>query len=547
MPTINFSKNDLLDLLGGRDDFPDILPLTGIQIEAIEEDDMAVEIEANRPDMFSVEGIARYLKGFLGIEKGFVEYPVVEGDFTVYVDRTVEKVRPYIGAAHISGIRMDDRLIKSLMDLQEKLHATVGRKRKKLAIGVHDSARIGREIIYKAVRPEEISFVPLAKEEEMNLREILEKHEKGREYAHLLEGKERWPILMDSEENVLSFPPVINGQLTALNKETNEIFIDMTGTDLKVIKSALAIFCAALADRGGRIESALLRYPDMELEMPDMVGEEMDVSLDYVSTLIGVKIPENDAIELLEKARFSAEVLDRAIRVRIPPYRVDVLHPVDIAEEIAIAHGYRNLAPELPKSVTFGRRLEEHRLKEAFKESLIGLGFNEIVTLTLTNNGDQFEKMGIREGEAVRIRNPITEFHTSVRRWLLPSIMSTLSKNRHRDLPQRIFELGAVVYDDGKNRTHLAGAVMDDRASFTLIKSVVERIMEDTGNKLTVSEKEHPSFIDGRCASIIVEDREAGFFGEVSPRILANFELEHPVSAFEIFFDAIGPRNHFLG
>ncbi len=539
MPTINFSKTDLASLVGKSDDFLEVLPLIGIQIEAIDGDDMTVEIEANRPDMFSVEGIARYLKGFLGIERGFAEYPVSRGDFIVNVDKSVEKVRPYIGAAHISGISMDDYLIKSVMDLQEKLHATVGRKRKKLAIGVHDSARIGREITYKALLPEEISFVPLAMEEEMNLREILERHEKGREYAHLLEGYEEWPVLMDSHGNVLSFPPVINGRLTAVNEGTEEIFIDMTGTDLNLIKSAMAIFCAALADRGGHIESALLKYPDMEIRMPDMAGGEMEVSEDYVSGLIGTEISKEYAAELLEKARFSVNTFDKGMKVRIPAYRVDVLHQADIAEEIAISLGYQNLSPELPKSVTFGRRSENHGLKKALKESLIGLGFNEILTLSLTSDEEQFERMGMLEGDAVRIMNPITEFHTSVRRWLLPSVMSILSRNRHRDLPQKVFELGTVVYGDGKNRTHLAGAIMDDKASFTSIKSMVERILTDVGRDLTLREKDHPSFIEGRCASILLDDKEAGFFGEISPQVLLNFDLEHPVSAFEIFIDEI--------
>ena len=542
MPTISFSKKDLMNLSAASEEDLEILPLIGVQVESIEGDEMTVEIEANRADMFSVEGIARYLRGFIGKETGFREYHVSQGDFTVQVDESVRDVRPYIGAAHIGGIEMDDYLIRTLMDLQEKLHATIGRKRKKLAIGVHDSSKIGREIVYKGVRPEEISFIPLSKDEEMNLREILERHEKGREYAHLLQGKERFPILMDSSGNVLSFPPIINGQLTALNENTTEIFIDMTGTDLRLIEKAMAIFCAALADRGGKIESALIRYEDFEIRMPDMDGEEMEVSVDYINSLIGTDIPGDEMVELLEKARFSASHSDGRVNIRIPPYRMDILHPADMAEEVAIAYGYHRLVPELPKEVTFGSRREGYALEKALKEILIGLGFNEITTLSLTSERMQFQMMRLDLEDAVRIRNPITEFHTMVRKWLLPSIMDILSKNRHRDLPQRIFEIGYVVGPEGRNDMHVAGAIIDDRASFTGIKSTVQAIFRDIGLNMEISEKEHPSFISGRCAGISVDGKEIGMFGEVHPEVIGNFELEHPVSAFEFSLKGVVER-----
>ncbi len=539
MPTINFSKKDLLNLLDTDENSLDILPLIGIQLEAVDGDEMSVEVEANRADMFSVEGIARYAKGFLGVEKGFEKYEVAEGDFTVAVDRSVEKVRPYIGAAHVSGIKMDDYLIKSLMELQEKLHITVGRRRKKLAIGVHDSSKIGRDITYKAVEPDTVRFVPLGKDEEMSMREILEKHEKGRAYAHLLDGMKEWPLLVDEKGNVLSFPPVINGQLTALNENTTDIFIDMTGSDLNLIKKSLSIFCAALSDRGGKIESSLVKYPDREIKMPEMGGESMDVSLPYISALTGIEMSPEDAVKLLEKTGFSAEIAGENMRVRIPSYRIDMLHPADIAEEIAISYGYQNMVPELPKSVTFGRRSGNYALKKSLEESLIGLGFNEIMTLSLTNPHEEFEKMNMERENGVAIKNPVTEFHTSVRSWLLPSLMGILSKNRHRDLPQKIFEISMVVDRKGKNRMKLAGAVMEGNASFTMMKAIAERILSDIGLKMNIGEKVHPSFIPGRCASLIFNGEEIGFFGEISPEVLVNFELGHPVSAFEMLIDRL--------
>ncbi len=544
MPTINIDKKDLLELSGATEKDLQKLPLMGVQVESIKGDEMEVELEANRPDMFSVEGIARQLRGFLGRETGFVNYQVSEGDFVVRVDKSVSEVRPYIGSAHISSIEMNDRLIKSLMSLQEKLHMTVGRKRKKLAIGIHDSSRIGRRIAYKAVRPGDISFVPLGSEDSMNLEEILEKHEKGRMYAGILEGFERWPVLVDERGRVLSFPPIINGELTALNESTREIFLDVTGTDLRLVGSTVALLSTLFAERGGTIESVLIEYPDKSMIMPDMSGSEMDVNTGYINNLLGLELSGEEMTHLLERARFGARAEGTAIKVKVPSYRQDILHQADIAEEVGISYGYERLYPEIPASVTFGRENSGDILKKAVREVLIGLGFNEIMTLSLINSETQFEMMGLPEEEAVMLENPITEMHTALRRWLLPSIMHILSENTHRDLPQRVFEIGVTVNGGGKNEWRLAGAVVDDRASFTGVKSIVQRLLADIGASFEILEKRHPSFIAGRCASVRSSGKEIGFFGEISPAVTVNFGMEHPIAAFEMNLDSLMTDAH---
>ena len=268
----------------------------------------------------------------------------------------------------------------------------------------------------------------------------------------------------------------------------------------------------------------------------------MQADIDYINSLIGIEISGEDMVNLLKKSRFSASLDGNIINVRVPSYRMDVLHPADIAEEIGIAYGYDRLEPELPKEPTFGARRKGYHLEKALKEIMIGLGFNEINTLSLTNDEMQFQRMRMEKGDVVRIKNPITEYYTSVRAWILPSVMDILSKNRHRDLPQRVFELGEVVSEDGKNMTHIAGAIMEDKASFTMIKSIIYAIFRDTGLEIEISEKEHPSFISGRCASIRFRGKEIGFFGEIHPEVLMNFELEHPVSVFEFSIEDVVER-----
>jgi len=265
MPTIELSYTELCDLLGGGytiDELRDKIPMLGVDMESISEEKIVVEVFPNRPDMLSVEGFARALKGFLDIETGLVEYKIHDSGAVLFVDGSVEDVRPYIACGIIKGVKFDEGSLVSLMDLQEKLHVTHGRNRKKVAIGVHDMNNSGIKPPFKylAARPEDISFVPLDMSEELNLTEILRKHPKGVEFAHVLEGFDRCPVILDAEERVLSFPPIINGELTRVTGDTKDLFIEVTGNDKRAVEQALNIVVTSIADRGGEIYGVGLEH-----------------------------------------------------------------------------------------------------------------------------------------------------------------------------------------------------------------------------------------------------------------------------------------------
>lgn len=212
MPVVTFGYDDLVGLIGREVTVETLLeriPQLGADIHSYDPDtgELSIEFFPDRPDLYSVEGAARALRTFLGIEKGLTRYDVSPSDVTLNIDPSVEEVRPYMVAGIVEDIVMSDELIRSLMELQEKLHLTMGRKRAKVSIGIHDMEHIAPPFTYKAVDPLSVSFVPLAMTEEMNLEEILEEHEKGRDYAYILEGHDRYPLLVDSKGNVLSFRP----------------------------------------------------------------------------------------------------------------------------------------------------------------------------------------------------------------------------------------------------------------------------------------------------------------------------------------------------
>ncbi len=532
MPVIRVQRAELEKLGVSVSTLEENVRMLGADLKSVGEE-ILVEFFPDRPDLYTVEGIARALKTYTGKEEP-KEYRAVRGTTKLKVEPDVKEVRPYIVAAVIRNIDIDDSLIKSMMDFQEKLHITVGRKRKKVAIGLHDFDKIKPPFTYTTRSPD-FEFVPLGFEEKMSLREILEKHPKGVEYGHIIENASKYPIILDAEGNVLSFPPIINGTLTQITTRTKNIFVDITGTDLETLKKTLNIVTCAFADRGATVETVQVSYPEFTLHTPEMEYQEMSLELKYAGELTGVDVDAKTATSALKRMGYLVETEDGKITVRVQPYRMDVLHPVDVVEDIVKGIGYDNLPR---KRISRYHRGRGHDWEHRARISMLGLGFVEIKTLTLVSFEEEYDKMRIPRNTEIVVENPVTEMTETLRTWLIPSLMATLRNNRHRDLPQRIFEVG-YVRTNALER-HLAFLVEDSKTGFTDAKSLVERVLSDLGVKnFAVEPAEHGSFIPGRCASIIIDGAEAGVFGEIHPEVLENFELGYPVIGAEINMEKI--------
>jgi len=539
MPVITFKYEDLTGLIGKKVDKNALLqkiPMIGAEIDKVEGESISVEFFPDRPDLLSVEGLARAMRSFLGIEKGMKKYDVAPPSISLEIDDSVNEVRPFVSAAVLRDVRMSEDFIVSMMELQEKLHFSIGKDRKKMAIGLHNFDAVTPPFTYRAVKPDEISFVPLGETVEMNLDEILQKHDKGIKYAHLVEKFDKYPVIIDSNKHVLSFPPIINGELTAVDLFTENLFVDVTGTDANAVDSALNIIATAIAERGGKLEMVKVIGNEVR-NTPDLSPSHVKVDLDYASKILGFDIKKH-AADALEKMGFDARVKGKVIEVDIPAWRVDILHPIDIVEDMAIGYGYDKISPELPKSMTFGSSLSSNKIHE----TMIGLGFNEVLTISLSSEEEQFEKMNLKPREVVSIENPISSKHSCIRVSLLPSLMEILSKNRHNELPQMIYEVGEIVeIIDGVplNKTMVSGVKIDAKTGFTECKSIVEALLRNMGIKADIEEKKSGAFIDGRCASLLKDEKPIGYFGEVHPSVISNFELEYPAIAFEIYADEL--------
>ena len=522
---------DLLDLLGKRlslEECVDRITFMGAGPEGVQGDVMTFDIFPNRPDLYSVEGIARGLRGYLGLEVGLPSYRVEPSGIDFLVDPSVADVRPYAVGGIVRGLDFDDVLLRSLVDLQEKLHLTVGRRRRKVAIGIHDMDKVTPPYAYKAVLPHGVRFTPLGMAEEMDLLDILTKHEKGREYAHLVASKPLFPIITDAEGKVLSFPPVINGIVTQLTPDTRNLFIDVTGTDLDAVSGCLSIIATALAERGGRIQSVQTKYADRTLETPDLDPRPHPLDLRRANELLGLSLKPDEAVEFLRRMRHDARADGNAISVLSPPYRLDLLHEVDLAEDLAIASGYDRYPRGLPRRQTIGESLPANDFAETLRVLMVGYGFQEVMSLTVASAKDSFETP-----DRVVILNPLGEDLTTLRSSMLPALLNIFRLNKHRELPQRIFEISDVVLE-ARNVRRIAAAAMHHKASFTEAKSLVLSLLRDVGRTADVEPVEDGNFIAGRAASVVLDGREIGRFGEIHPRILEAYSVVQPAMAFEL-------------
>ena len=549
MPVITFKYQDLKDLGIDmeKDELIDTLPMMSSDIEDFDDEEIKVEFFPNRPDNLSVEGVARSFKGFIGQEIGFPDYEVTDSGEYVEVDADVAKIRPYIGFAKIDNVDFSGDKLKYVMDFQENLHWVIGRDRKKVAIGIHNADVVNGPFKYIATPKDANAFVPLEKDTEMTPDEILTEHEKGKDYAHLIQEFDKYPLILDKDDNVLSMPPIINGELTKLKEDTKNIIVDVTGTDERAVNQALNIICCSFAEVGGQIKAMEVKYVDKTIKTPDLTPQEQNVHVDTVNELIGgTNLTAKDIKELLLKARFDAEIInDNEVKAIIPAYRVDILHEVDVVENIAVQYHINDVVAQLPNINTVAYENNWFKAEGTIREVMIGLGFQEVMSLMLTNEEAHYEKMNQPEENHVQVARPITIDRTMIRTSLINSLMEFLEDNKHEDLPQKIFEIGDVLYIDEtkENKTvsskKLAALICHSTANFTEIKSVVTSVLSNLGYSMEITDSENKTFIEGRVADVTGEAQKGtikGFFGEVSPEVITNFTLEYPVIAFEIEF-----------
>ena len=586
MPVVDIDPDELRELTGREEksdeQLKDDLFNLGLEYEGDTDDGlMQLEFAPDRLDRLSVEGVARSLRYQYGEDRGLFVPDTNDADWKIQVDESVPEGRPYVTGAIIRDVNLDEEALESLIQLQEKLHATMGRKRAKAAIGIHDLTMIkgqsydseGRpSISYRGVDPEGETFVPLEADAEMTPADVLTDHETGRTYAELLDGFETYPAIYD-ELGLFSFPPIINGRRTEVEPESRDLLVELTGTDQWTIDHICNIICYALSARGATIEEVEIEYADAasaddsygpELLRPDFSVRTKTLSHDRIETVLGVDLEAETVLDLFERSGLSATVDDSAdaegdaaevgtaYEVQIPPYRVDVLHPMDLVDDVGRAYGFNELDPRYPDVGTVGGRHERTRLEDAARASLIGLGFEDLLNFHMISAEANYDRLNIEPGsgvvgagEPVEITGPYSEDYTQLRSWVLPSLLMVLENNTHRAYPQDLAEIGLAAAVDETENTNVAewrsiGAVLARHdATYEDAKARLAALCDDFDVDIETPATEHPSFISGRVADVVVDGETVGVIGEIHPQVLVEHDLELPVAAFELRLEAL--------
>ncbi|MFH1277047.1 MAG: phenylalanine--tRNA ligase subunit beta [Candidatus Eisenbacteria bacterium] len=501
-----------------------------------------------RPDLFDAGGLARALRGLLGIETGLPRYELREAVYEVRVDPAMgnpDSYRPYIECAVVRGVALDDFAIRAVMKLQEDLHWALGRDRKFASIGVYDLGTLEGPFRYRPVGPEEIEFVPLASIDgkARTPRAILETHPKGMGYRHLLDGMARYPLLHDGKGRVLSMPPIINSQETALRPESTDLFIDVTGIEERPVRKALNVLVTSFAElfSGAAIEKvAIARGDEGRTETPDLTPAEFLLSPAEATRIVGVPVNAAEAVMRLEAMRHGGAVEGDRVRVRVPAFRNDILHEVDLIEDVAMAIGYDEIPRVLIPSFTLGKERPERVLQALARAAMIGLGFREAMSLMLTGEKDLYENVrAVDPGDAVRAENPASSDQTVLRTALGPGLLRLLGRNRGAGLAHRLFEADDVLRivedrEEPEEKLRVAAVIQDKAAGFADIKSVVVALAREIGWSLEFRPSTDALFLEGRGAVLSVGGREIGAAGEVHPEVLENFGINAPVAIFEL-------------
>ncbi|HLC46973.1 MAG TPA: phenylalanine--tRNA ligase subunit beta [Candidatus Nanoarchaeia archaeon] len=544
MPTITLNRKVVEKLVGRKlslEQLKDRIALMGTDLESIDDENIHVEVFPNRPDMLSERGFSRAFSTFIGASKGLRRYSVKSSGVSVIVEKSAAEARPFTACALVKGLKLDDEKIKEIIQIQEKLHITYGRQRRKVAIGIYPLEKITFPVKFIALPPEQIRFRPLDSSREMTAKQILIEHTAGKEYGKLLEEKKKFPLFIDSAGKVLSMPPIINAhELGRVEIGTNDLFIECSGFNLPALQTCLNIIVAALADMGGQIFSVNVKYEHALAEKksfitPDLEPRRMDLDISYADRLLGLRLSEKEGTALLERMGYGSE----KGKILVPAYRADILHQRDLVEDIAIAYGYENVKEELSSASTVGKEDALAKLRALVSNLLVGLGMQEVNTYHLIEHDAQILKMNLnpQKNNPVMLIDPVSKEYNSLRMSMLPSLLSVISTNKHNELPQHIFDSGIVFSKDSATETGVAESLQlgicmcDDSSDFTSIKQAVDYLFRMLGLSYIVAVSENPSFAAGRACSFSIGKSEIGVCGEISPAVLENFGIEHPVVA----------------
>lgn len=563
MPTISIFKNDFESLLttSGHSPQPvsiqqleEWLMLAKGELKGHNQDTGELRIElqdSNRPDLWCCEGIARQIR--IKRQGKLEPYPCfakpTKAPLRLLVAPGLEQVRPYVAACTAKGYRVTDEGLAQLIQTQEKLADIFGHKRKTVSIGVYQLAKIAFPVKYELVKPDEARFTPLGMETAMSLSEILMVHPKGLEHGHILAGQSRVPILRDAKGHPLSLPPIINSrEVGEVQVGDDELFVEVTGTDLSMVVLTLNILAANLADRGATIEPIEVHYPKAtplgkRVVTPQDLGKPRTIQIQTIEQALGQALGVKTVQEALEAYGYKVSAAKHAVKATLPPYRQDLMHAMDVVEDVAMSRGYGTFSPVMPAQFTVGGLSRIEQLSDRARELMVGLGFQEIIS-NILGSPEQYRTAmrleGTEWGRMVEVENAMAVTFSCLRQWMLPSLLRVETASSRSFYPHRLFEAGEVAIPDptqdlGSRTDLVLGAVLAHAtAHFSEIHSCLDVLFYHLDRPYALEPVNHPSFLEGRAGRIVSEGKALGAIGELHPEVLERWQIGVPVVGFEV-------------
>ncbi|CAR28395.1 hypothetical protein ZYGR_0S00230 [Zygosaccharomyces rouxii] len=588
MPTVSVNKKQLFQLLGKEytnEEFDELCFQFGIELdedtteEALklgEEPELKIEVGANRHDLLCIEGIAQALSVYIGkIEAP--KYKLSKPTTKLIIDPSTEKVRPYAAAAILRDIQFDELSYASFIALQDKLHSNIGRNRTLIAMGTHDYDSIQGPFHFYGLPPREIHFAPLGQTKQFYGDELIEfykqpeqKNNIGR-FVHIIENSPIFPVIKDNNGTVCSLPPLINSDHSKISLDTKNIFIEITAVDktkAEIVLEQLVTMFARYCKEPFSVEPVEIvsEHNGESRITPNLKEKEMDVSVDYINSCLGLELAPNEIAACLKK--MSLDVIssgnDKTLRVLIPVTRSDILHPSDIMEDAAIGYGYDNLpkGEKLSNANFIATPLPINKVSDIFRIASSQASWAEVLPLTLCSHDENFKCLRLTDDgtQAVKLANPKTLEYQVVRTTLLPGILKTVKENRKHSLPIKVFETGDIVLKNDKlerkafNERHWGAIHVGKTSGFELTQGLLGKIMQtfrtdwladygasSNGRGYWIEQDESlPTYFPGRGARVMFRSKEGetakmiGHLGVLHPEVMINFDVPYAASYVEL-------------
>jgi len=537
MPVIELSYSRLQKLIGKvtKKQISDSLPFLGLDIESENKDLVRIEYSPNRPDYSTDFGIALGLQGLLGIKTGAIKLNVKKSNkYKISVKPEVSKIRPFVTGVVAKNGKIDDKTIKQFMTMQEDLHFGIGRKRKKSSIGIHDLDKISFPLVYTTTDRNH-KFTPLSSEKDLSISEILETTDVGKDYGKILGNSTKVPLILDANQQTVSFPPIINAAITTVTTKTKNLFVEVTGINKEDSEDMLSVVATILQKAGFTLET--VQISGAKNSSPKFEQKKIKINPTLINQILGLNITTSKIISSLKKSRLDASIKGKEIVCSIPAYRFDIFGPMDLVEEAALGYGIQNLTPTMAPPQTLGQINSVSSQIKLLSQTMVGLGYLESLNSSLTSKRVLYGMTNRDTSKIISVLDSKSQEHTILRDTILPGLLENLSRNIHESYPQKMFETGTVFTLDNpiSEKTNLSSISAHKDANFTEIKSILQSALK-TGFGIQIDTKttSHPSFEEGRCANIIVNKKSVGIIGEINSKIIENYKIRVPVVGFEI-------------